>query len=292
MEKNNSPTTEIKEGNSEQTQPQLQLTNEEREKFMKEIYERMKANANPEAYDNIRVNYKEELVESLKLSSYTFTDCFNSFLNYVNAKKGDEKSFFIKNTLINLQEKVDLTEQSEDTKEIDKVKTEILDTYKNIPIVENLPENLEKNSVPLIVDLNSFIDSSSYQYGPINKEKLDYYFSSLKNLGAIVILADMSTILNFGEYLKEKIANEPNFSVLTKSAIISKSPLVSFISIQKFELKTPTNYDNLKVQVSEIFDRKSCRFNKINDLTYLENARFNTYIYQIQQVSTILKRVS
>lgn len=275
--------------NTEQIPQQKEMTKEEKEQYMKEIFEKMKAN--PSNFENKRVSYKEELLKSLETCNYNFTDIFNSFLNYVNAKKGDDNSFFIKNELLNLKEKIDLTPPTS-TDEKDKVNSDIINTYANIPLVDNVKAEQEKNSVPLIVDLANFIDNSSYQYGAINKELLDLYLHCLKNLGMLVILADMPTVLNLGEYVKEKISKEPKFSCLVKSASICNSPLMCLISIQKFELKTDTNFDNLKVQVSEFFDKKSTRFNKINDLTYIEYARLCTYIYQMHQISTILKKVS
>jgi len=265
-------------------------------KTMNEIKEKLKAN--PELYSqyiNNRPTYLEDFIKYCSNSKYDFTSRFNAFLNYCKIKKSDEKSVILKTSLVDFKKELSADELkggNEANKSAFSYSSEILTSYasENVKTVEDIIV-LEKSSSSVIIDLVNFIDKSNFN-GPLDEEHLGGSLSKLKNLGILLILADMSTIMSLKDFFQKKLLLEPKTNYLIKSVILHKAPLISLVSIQKFEGKQDIVFSNMKLHLAEFWDKTSLVISKINDLTFVEFERVYSYLYQMQEVSSILKKVN
>jgi hypothetical protein len=278
------------------------LSKEEKQRLIQEFQEKLKNN--PSSFNNMynyRPSYLEEFKNNIKHSNYDFNFRLNCFLNYIKSKKADNSSILIKNELIDLnysytETKTEPNVNNKSEKEAETISFELFKSLSESKTNEEsqISNETPNNSLPLIVDLLGYIDRSDYSVGPIDKERLTLQLSKLKNLGTLIIFADLSTIISFEEYFKEKFSKEPMTNYLIKSVVISKVPILSLISIQKFELKTNVDFSNFKIHFAEFIALPSSlpKINKIHDLSFTEYTRAHTYRYQLEQVSPLMKRVS
>lgn len=276
-----------------------ELSKEDKQKLIQEFQDKLKNN--PSSFNNLynyRPSYLDEFQNNIKSSKYDFNYRVNCFLNYIKAKKADHTSILIKNELLDLtyEEPKETTNNSNITSDSNATTYE---AFRSLLDSKSYDENeisneTAVNSLPLIVDLKGYIDKSDYTVGPLNKERLSLQLSKLKNLGMLIIFADLSTTTSLEEYFKEKFDKEPTTNYLIKSVVISKIPILSLISIQKFELKTNVDFSNFKIHFAEFVALPSSlpKISKIHDLTFPEYTRAHTYRYHLEQVAVLMKKVS
>lgn len=214
----------------------------------------------------------------LSKSKYDFNSRLINFLNYIKAKKGDNKSYLVKNNLIDMEKASS---------------SEILVHLSQFKVGESLDiEKLsEDDRFTYIYDFVSFVNGSNLRT-KFEAEKLEACLHRLKNLGSLIILVDIQTSFNMSNFIKNQLIKNPNTNYLIKSVISHKTPFLSFMSFQKFELKTPVVQENLKIHLAEHTSPETLEISKINDLTLAEFQRSYEYIYMIQEMSYILKKVS
>lgn len=272
-----------------------ELSKEEKQKLIQEFQDKLKSN--PSSFNNLynyRPSYLDEFRNNIKSSKYDFNYRVNCFLNYIKAKKADHTSILIKNELLDLTYEEPKDSQINSTSD-----SNTYEVFKSLLESKSYEENeisseTASNSLPLVIDLKGYIDKSDYTVGPLNKDKLSLQLSKLKNLGMLIIFADLSTTTSLEEYFKEKFDKEPTTNYLIKSVVISKVPILSLISIQKFELKTNVDFSNFKIHFAEFvaLPSSSPKISKIHDLTFPEYTRAHTYRYHLEQVGVLMKKVS
>ena len=221
--------------------------------------------------ENLLVKFKQ-FTDS---SKYEFNTRLIMFLNYIKAKKNDNVSYVVTNSLLDMH----LPSSSE-----------ILVFLNKSQIGSCFLDSPSEEKYSIIFDLEGFALTQNGR--ELNKERLLSNIHHLKNLGTLIILADYITISSFEIFINEQINKEPNVNYLVKSVIVHKSPFLSFISIQRFELKTPVQIDKIKIQLSETILRSELTIEKIHDLSLPEFSRANEYIYLYNEISHYLKQVS
>ena len=246
-----------------------------------------KTNPKENINKNSDLNSNKTIGDLFKLyvnnSKKDFNSRFSQFLTYVKAKKPDNKSVIIDNGYINREtiSNYDLLSTVKEAKEV-----EANSDYKT---------SIEKDT-NLIYDLNNFLTSNIMSVSSLDENRLEFYLEQLKNLGNLIILADLKFITSLEEFFKKQLTKNPNTNYLIKSVIAYKTPLISFVSIQKFVLKTPVNLDNVKIHLAETVQNFSSgddlQINKINDLTFSELIRTYEHLFIINEMSSYLKRVS
>lgn len=232
------------------------------------------------------LNIKDAIGDLFKLyinsSKNNFNSRFNKLLLYVKSKKIDDQSYVIDNDYIDFNSLTNYEALSS----IDKCKLLNKDSdYK---------KEIESNC-NIIIDLNSFLISNIVSSSVFDSIRLDYYLNQLKNLGVAILLVDIKFIISFESFLKEQLNKNPNINYLIKCVIAHKSPFISFFYIQKFVLKNPVKYENIKVHLAETIERskfdENININKINDLSFPEMTRAYEHMFIINEMSSYLRKV-
>ena len=233
------------------------------------------SNKSNQIKNNYRLNYSNEFKEYAERSKFNINLRFNAFLNYIKSKKGDESGIYLKNNLLDLDFPIEKDGE----------------IFSSLKLMKQLDILKDEENISLLIDLHNFVDNSNYNYGPINSNLLDSYLLKMKNLGTIILFADMPSVASLEIYFKEKMEKLTNVNYLIKSVLVHKTPLLSFVSIQKFELKTSASFDKIKIHLAEFYDINSLGIAKINDLFFSEFSRVYSYLFNIQQISAYLKNV-
>lgn len=207
-------------------------------------------------------------------SNFDFNTRLISFLNYIKAKKSDNISYVIENSML------EMTKPSI---------SEIMVYLNNFEIGKSFEETKKDDKYTVIYDLEGFVSNENRLF---KKERLLSNLQRLKNLGTLILMGDYISCSNIESCFKELFTQEPNVNYLIKSVIAHKTPFLSFISIQKFELKSPVNVDKVRIQLSETINKNEIQIEKINDLSLSEFTRTYEYLFIIQEISIYLKKVS
>lgn len=211
-----------------------------------------------------------------KFSKHSVEQRILSFMKYVKSKKPDENTLVVNAEYLNIQE-------------LEKDQT--LTGFSQARFIDSIGLESEKeSSCSLLLDLDSFVSNhfAENEY----RARLTNYFSKLKNLGVLIILADYTTCTLLQDFLQQLYLSEPLSNYLVKSVIAFKLPFYSFISFQKFNVKTPVVFQNSKIHLAEANSRDIIETNKIADLSIPEYKRAIDYFYFIQELSHNLKKVS
>lgn len=276
-----------------------ELSVEEKKIVIQEIQEKLKNNPSP-SFSNYRTCYLDELKSSIGSLKYDFNYRFNMCLNYIKSKKGDKNCIVFKNNLLNMNYK-DNGIEADDTKDYDRdektIQSPSIEVFQSLLECKEFEANeinqVENLSISLIVDLSNYIDKSDYRFGSLNKELLSLQLSKLKNLGVLIILSDIATTVSLEDYFKNTFEQNPTINYLIKSITIAKSPLISIISFQKFEVKAKVDFTKFKIHLAELvtFPSSEPKISKISDLSFAEYTRAHSYQYQLEQVSALMKKV-
>lgn len=214
-------------------------------------------------------------------TKYSFEQRLASFLKYIKAKQIDETSVIIGKEYLQ-------KEQVVSNEHLASIENAI-----NISMKEKDFSTLSQHS--LIIDLCGFVHTKSdFEAQTFDfEDRLTCLLSKLKNLGSLVILADFPTCTFLESFLLETFEKEAFTNYLIKASIYHKTPFLSFIAFQRFNLKSPVVPANSKIHLTEAFvsDNKF-EINKIGDLTLSEFKRTYVYLFTIQEISVKLKSVS
>ncbi len=230
--------------------------------------------------------YIEEFKKLNKLSKVSFFSKMTAFLTGSKVKSLDDSSLILDGFgLLNIED---------DLKSPEYQNNEIFKNFKIENFIKDVNYNIESKGLKnysSIIDLCSYVDNYDFVLDSFNELHLNIYLNSIKNLGYIVLLLDMPSMSKLNAFFKLRVEKYPNVNYILKSLMISKLPMMCILYIQKFELKTPVSFTNLKINFNEFMDNNSLTMNKIGDLTFQEVYNAIKYIFSIQFYSPILKNV-
>lgn len=171
-----------------------------------------------------------------------------------------------------------------------------LDLFDKLPQVNNDEVQSilnEKSNVSSILDFVTFyhkIDANSETFSSLfDSETFEKEFNALKNIGNMTIMIDFQYIQLLRDELNKIHQKNENLNFLVKVVVFSKIPFVSLVYIQKFEGKTATNFDNIKIHLHEIYD--DLTITKPIELLLKNLSKATEYMYEMFQYQEYLKTV-
>lgn len=237
-------------------------------------------------------------------SQFDFNERLLIFLNYIKLKTTEETtSLIISNSLIDF-EKATISQILTYLKKskVGNLEDDLNSSRENEKTINN------NDQYNIIIDLEGYInktqsvksEDNSQTQTIKNHEKILKNLKRLKNLGTLIILCDYFFMSTIQPLLTLLFENEPNTNFLIKAVIAHKSHMISFLSFQKFELKSKVNQNNLKIHFAETIisnnslnkDNKEMQIliEKIGDLTIKEICLSYEYLLIINEISLYLRK--
>lgn len=113
-----------------------------------------------------------------------------------------------------------------------------------------------KKNLLFIVDFENFLNSNLESQDKIISDHINLLTNlihNLKNMGTVFILIDYFYLLRIRELIYSFIKTNPTTNLLLKLFIVEKTPMLSFLCIQKFEQKQNVFVDKMQFIFYEMY---------------------------------------